>query len=574
MRPVARLQTSRRNVLQGLAATICGAASPTFLGACRPRGDDLAGLPISPSQPAMISAVAVVDTVLGLYTVSASQAPRGVNRSTYAVKGELATKDHTQIRPGAMTDVVIVRGSARPGDGGGGTFVWDSSGAPATDDGGTVIIPNRAEVGSGTGFSASAGCWRRVLSWPIQARWFGPAGGPIAGKTVDDTCALQSAIDVACNIEHELLVSGDPEGAAFASMALDLGYGEYTISRALTVSPLVGTVGASDNNFNVFSESRAVLRQITTTENIIQFSDGGPGVAYVSNVGNRFRGITFVGGRSHLSFRSNNQSVPCLLHVEDCEFHASTDFAVAVQWTGPGQGHLSALVAVDHCRFLGCAAAVLTNADETTVADCWVQTPNAPVGGRLAVFCILEGTLNLRGMVGVGAFDNTKYEGRWIDNHGSVFVSQSRFGGDTAAGMPVVYHFTPLNASLANLQGRVVIRDSIVAAGSSKSPTTAVVYIKNDDVANASACPSLVVLDALTGPFSPALVVAASADNLETLLKGGGPADRGFIPIGGTMRSQIRISVDPNLLRLGSNGIDKSLLPFLATPIPAASGTP
>ena len=66
------------------------------------------------------------------------------------------------------TSCVELLGYHIPGDGGGGTFYWDSS-AAEDDNAGTVIKPNIIQ-------SSQPGRWRRVFEGAASVRWFGAVG--------------------------------------------------------------------------------------------------------------------------------------------------------------------------------------------------------------------------------------------------------------------------------------------------------------------------------------------------------------------------------------------------------------
>ncbi len=84
--------------------------------------------------------------------------------------GQVAQLRHFQGAPG---DVVLVTGFADPSDLGGGMFVW-ADGEGAADDGGICIVPTDAR---------RTGSWQRVVSGPMNVRWFGARGD---GTTNDD----------------------------------------------------------------------------------------------------------------------------------------------------------------------------------------------------------------------------------------------------------------------------------------------------------------------------------------------------------------------------------------------------
>lgn len=79
---------------------------------------------------------------------------------------------------------VRVTGYSLPGDGGGGTFYWDSSDTESADNGGTIFVPTDEDL-------AAQGRWKRVIDGNVvNARWFGvlPSG-------VDCTRPMQNACD-------------------------------------------------------------------------------------------------------------------------------------------------------------------------------------------------------------------------------------------------------------------------------------------------------------------------------------------------------------------------------------------
>lgn len=492
-----------------------------------------------------------VDTIKGVGSVSP-----GTTLYTMA-----AGSDAT----GASSPVVVVGGYWMPGDGGGGIFYW--SNASIIDDGGTQIVP--VPTGGDGGVGATGPGWVRIYSGALNVKWFGALGDGVdhKGDGSYDTAFLQAAINAAANLEFELGNggdAGDPENAAYAAMGLDFGFGHYKINAALTIQP--STVGSNNNALNLFSDSHAVIDQLTSTANIIQFG------STTNSVFNKIRGLTFVNGATHIALQSPGNTAPCEVRIENCEFHTAGHYAVSLV---PNQyASLASQLVIDHCAFYGCSAAVTAQADYMLIQDCWVQTGTSPVmaGGQpAAVFCNQEvgGQMVMRGMVGVPGYSNSQYSSaRWIDNYGSVSVIQSRFGGEVGGGMPVVYHYQPLPANLnATPQDNVILRDCVVGCGTSGVATTSVVYIKNDVSGYTTSCPVQIVLDGLMGPVGPPIIAAASSANLAALLVGnfGNPnvpptANSGVL-------SQMRVAIDPNLMRsLGGSGalaIDASLLPFV-----------
>lgn len=87
--------------------------------------------------------------------------------------------------PVPLNTEFIVGGFSKPGDGGGGTFIWipvnPPNPFPLLDDGGIILYaPNY-----------SFGYFQRIFSGPINVRWFGATGDGVS----DDTAAVHAARD-------------------------------------------------------------------------------------------------------------------------------------------------------------------------------------------------------------------------------------------------------------------------------------------------------------------------------------------------------------------------------------------
>ena len=93
--------------------------------------------------------------------------------------------------PGAGSTVCVL-GHSRPGDGGGGLFHWQPESTSAPDHG--LVIGRRAD---------GRGRWHRVVSEPINVRWFGARG-----DGADATEALQRALQAASEGGTVYLPSG------------------------------------------------------------------------------------------------------------------------------------------------------------------------------------------------------------------------------------------------------------------------------------------------------------------------------------------------------------------------------
>ena len=69
---------------------------------------------------------------------------------------------------------VIVKGYYEPGDGGGGTFVWDEKSKEA-DNGGTIIAPH-FNITKITRKKRKEGRWKRMYEDIVSVKWFGAKG--------------------------------------------------------------------------------------------------------------------------------------------------------------------------------------------------------------------------------------------------------------------------------------------------------------------------------------------------------------------------------------------------------------
>ncbi len=141
---------------------------------------------------------------LGITGATGSIGPTGTELTLPNIASLRATA------PNSSLESLVVEGYYIPGDGGGGTFFYDSTDVITPDNGGTVIVAS--------GSSDPTARWKRIyVPRNISAKWFGAKGD---GAT-DDTIALTNCLDLAQNLNG-------------ASIYLPSGI--YVISETLNVT--------------------------------------------------------------------------------------------------------------------------------------------------------------------------------------------------------------------------------------------------------------------------------------------------------------------------------------------------
>lgn len=88
-----------------------------------------------------------------------------------------------KLQDGLVFNTIEVLGYYTKGDGGGGTFYWDST-STESDNGGTII--------QATGITT--GRWKRVYNGAVNVKWFGAKGDWNGTTGTDDTVAIQNAL--------------------------------------------------------------------------------------------------------------------------------------------------------------------------------------------------------------------------------------------------------------------------------------------------------------------------------------------------------------------------------------------
>ena len=141
----------------------------------------------------------------------------------------------------------------------------------------------------------------------------------------------------------------------------------------------------------------------------------------------------------------------------------------------PLTDHLSAVLTIDHCKFEEPKAVLKNYCDYAGVNNCWVAV-NKPINTAKSPYALFSNMCGKKdgGRGSLGFSQHVRYARfpsrsgcRWIDNYGSVFVDDSRFGGE-GAGLPIIYHYAGRlnqNGSWPRRPTSVVIRNSWVFTG-------------------------------------------------------------------------------------------------------------
>ena len=171
--------------------------------------------------------------------------------------------------------------------------------------------------------------------------------------------------------------------------------------------------------------------------------------------------LTFNGGAKQLNMR-NIRVDQGLLHVKDCSFNGSSDFAI---YMAPQSNPMHLIIR--GCHFDDCAQVLYTVCDWTTFGDSWITT--ARMKNRAAIEASGDKLL-CENIVGVPIV--TGDNDRWIDFSGNDLTCRNvRFGGEFG-GMTPIYNFSKLNKN--GTGGSIILEDCRVAAQG--SPTKCAVY--------------------------------------------------------------------------------------------------
>ena len=302
--------------------------------------------------------------------------------------------------------------------------------------------------------------------------------------STDDTAAIQAAMDQA-----QKSYRGEPyPGGVYHVTSPEVFFpsGKYVISDTVR---LAGTV--------IRGEGYAVIEQRNPDRDIFS-SDW----AWRMTI----EGLTFVGGRSHISLGNPNLDIG-MLTIRDCRFYGSAGPAVEFR-----KGTNSTLAIIRDCVFLCCAQALITYTDQTALRDCWITSrsdmKNAAVIEARGVRLIVD---NLLGVPLVNGQDQ-----RWIDNYGGTLTClHCRFGGEGGGFTPVV-NFTGFTSQA---HGSTIVLDDCLVAALGNNMRACAVYCEE--------IPNAIELRGCTLIGVPAIAVDKRID-LKTYFRGARPGMLAF----------------------------------------------
>jgi hypothetical protein len=287
--------------------------------------------------------------------------------------------------------------------------------------------------------------------------------------TTDDTAALQAAADLARKLSYIV----KPEGGSYlgSSPALYFPAGRYVISDEIRLGPYT----------NIVSDSKAIIEQKSPDKRSFVFND-----VYTISI----RGLRFLGGK-HQVWMDNRNVDSTILDLSECEFQLSTDTAIVTHGTAsPTDQHMSASLTINRCKFIRPRKVLRNVCDYAVVRDSWVTIHKNNFERDSAAFANLSGVLMFDNLIGVPVFGAIDAQGRqnldnrgidrvrWVDNHGSLLVQKSRFGGEFG-GIPIVHHFGRPDTAYPRMGQTISIENSWICAGPSSRQDSAVVTLRD-----------------------------------------------------------------------------------------------
>jgi hypothetical protein len=262
--------------------------------------------------------------------------------------------------------------------------------------------------------------------------------GAVGDGVVDDTAAIRACIAAS---NAEILAGNTGIFGAYAPFVgtqptVYFPTGVYKITDYLTAD------NADTVNYTNFCGENAI---IVASAGVVVFG----GVSFTSG----FADLTFRGGATHISIKTNNTD-NSVITITNCIFSGNTGAAIKTD-----NNCFSTLLIIDNCKFRNDNASSLVldmpTCDLARVTNCWVENSSSVFFrvGSPTTFA----SLHLFGLLGVPLVGGTSQT--WIENYGRVVATQCRFGGEFG-GCTIVVNKAPLNTDVNGEPTGITIRDS------------------------------------------------------------------------------------------------------------------
>lgn len=323
------------------------------------------------------------------------------------------------------------------------------------------------------------------------------AYGATGDDAADDTDEIQACLDAVTALQDAamLIAPVTIAAGAYSGTMPDVFFpqGKYRISEAL-IPP---------SYCNIRSENNARIIQLDPTKDIF-YIDGGFRV--------RFFGMTFLGGRHVIYYRNDNISSGIML-AQLCEFHAQSDYSIRLGDLLGGGDCSSSIAHIVDCQFYRPKGVCRSVCDRTTFKHIWVHISASNFDADTAAFFNESGDMVFDEMFGIPEMN---YGGprvdaaRWVDNYGSFYSTNSRFGGEDS-GMAIVYHYAVPGADVSPFTNgpAIVIEGGYIAAGPGADPDTGIIHLIDH-------VPQLIAIRDVQGITDVPIIVNTGALNLST----------------------------------------------------------
>jgi hypothetical protein len=331
-----------------------------------------------------------------------------------------AVNSITELRAVNLTKTVFVLGYLTPLDGGGGLYYWDAT-SSASDNGGTVIVPNS---------SPATGRWRLYEMHPFVSQF-----GALLDGAADTATAVRACIAAA-------------QAATMAGNSGIYGAGAYVGSGPTVRFPY----GLAKTTAYYTEDTPSGLGYLDfVAENTIIKASAGVTVFGGVGYSSRFTGFQFRDGAVAISINTNNVD-SSRVDIVECEFHTQTTACIKTSTSGGGT-----IVTIDRCKFMQLDQTLtghslyVDQCDFVTLRDCWIShyaNSGAAIYNNAGVMYIERG----RGVPG-GSAD------RWLDNYFNLDVDGFNFGGEGAGGITLARNYAPMDTSGPFNPSRLSIRN-------------------------------------------------------------------------------------------------------------------